>query len=162
MIILVYSVIVLLALASFITANLIKRNRIGTYLFLTIGLLLVLALIVNPFIKSATVKEEEQALVGNYFLDGQASTYNGKPLPAYAGIVLTISPDNTFHISKPIPYLKDTSGKWEYKDDGDISYTECTFGNDDQPIQVSAIPNKWVFSSEVPSGLPDDKIVFKR
>jgi len=115
------------------------------------------------FFKSSLVIDGEKARTGLFMLDPKQSRYDSIDLSTYSNTELHIKPGNTFEIGGKFPLLKKTKGKWQYIDDGDISYTEYQFDGEahSTQMQVSGI-NSWVFNSNFINNSAGNRLVFVR
>jgi hypothetical protein len=124
--------------------------------------LLLIGIIVNPFVKNKMEVDGEKMIVGIYKIDIDSSKFENIDLKDYSDLILTAKSNNTFTINRQAPFFKSITGKWTLKDDGDISFTECSFDIDNKIFQMK---NNvfWSFtSSDLNNGTIKDIIIFRK
>ena len=106
--------------------------------------------------------EGEKNLIGTYQLNIDSSRFHDINLKAYSELTLTVNHNNTFSINKQTSFLKSTTGQWKLKDNGDISFIEYQFENEEYAHQMLEI-SYWTFgSNDLKNSINSDKIIFTR
>ena len=132
------------------------------YIFWTIGCLLLIGILINPFVKNRMERDGEKQIVGVYRININSSRFDNLNLKNYSDLILTAKHNNTFIINKAAPFFKSLTGKWNLKDDGDISFIECSFDYNDKVFQIQN-NELWTFNSyDLNESITSDRIVFKR
>ncbi len=157
------TIILLLTITVFVLGQFFKgKLKLVRYIFWTIGCLLLIGILINPFIKNRMEREGEKQIVGVYRLDVDSSRFDNLNLKSYSDLILTAKDNNTFIINKPAPFLKSLTGKWNLKDDGDISFIECSFDYNNKVFQIQN-NDLWKFDSyDLNESNTNDRIIFKR
>lgn len=132
------------------------------YIFWTIGCLLLIGILFNPFIKNRMERDGEKQIVGVYRIEIDSSRFDDLNLKNYSDLILFAKDNNSFVINRPAPFFKSLTGKWNLKDDGDISFIECSFDYNDKVFQIQN-NELWTFNSyELNESNTSDRIIFKR
>ena len=123
-------------------------------------LVLTISIVINH---SRHNNEEAKGMLGQYKIDLQKSKYHNDSLNKFADLKLTVKDNNTFVFDRGTPLFSSTSGKWDFEDDGDLAFTECTFDNTDKKFQILDGFGTWTFQSDcLTDGENGDVIVFTR
>jgi energy-coupling factor transporter transmembrane protein EcfT len=157
------TIMLLLAIGVFVLGQFFKgKLRWVRYIFWTIGFLILVGILINPFIKNRMEREGEKQIVGVYRLDTDSSRFDNLNLKSYSDLILTVKDNNTFIINRPAPFFKSLTGKWNLKDDGDISFLDCSFDYNDKVFQIQN-NDLWTFDSyDLNENNTSDRIIFKR
>jgi energy-coupling factor transporter transmembrane protein EcfT len=139
-----------------------SKYRVVRYVLWFFASLLLIGIIVDPFMKNKMEVDGEKMIVGIYKIDIDSSKFGNIEMKNYSDLLLTAKSNNTFTINRQAPFFKSITGKWALKDDGDISFMECSFDSDDKIFQIGN-RDLWVFSGyDLKDGKTNDRIVFKR
>ena len=157
------AIMLLLTIGIFVLGQLFKgKLKWLRYIFWTIGCLLLIGTLINPFIKNKIERDGEKQIVGVYRLDTDSSRFDNLNLKNYSTLILTAKDNNTFIINRAAPFFKSLTGKWNLKDDGDISFIECSFDYNDKVFQIQN-NDFWTFDSfDLNESNTSDRIIFKR
>jgi energy-coupling factor transporter transmembrane protein EcfT len=132
------------------------------YILWTISCLLLIGILIDPFVKNRMERDGEKQIVGVYRIDIDSSRFDDLNLKNYSDLILSAKENNTFVINRPAPFFKSLTGKWNLKDDGDISFIECSFDYNDKVFQIQN-NELWIFNSyELNESNTSDRIIFKR
>jgi energy-coupling factor transporter transmembrane protein EcfT len=131
------TIMLLVTIGVFVLGQFFKgKSRWFRYIFWTIGCLLLISIFINPFIKNRMERDGEKQIVGVYRLNTDSSRFDNLNLKSYSDLILTVKNNNTFIINRSAPFFKSLTGKWNLKDDGDISFIECSFDYNDKVFQI--------------------------
>ncbi len=157
------TIMLLLTIGVFVLGQFFKgKLRLFRYIFWTIACLLLIGILINPFIKNRMERDGEKQIIGIYRLDIDNSRFNNLNLKNYSDLILTAKDNNTFIINRLAPFFKSLTGKWNLKDDGDISFIECSFDYNDKVFQIQN-NDSWTFDNyDLNESNTSDRIIFKR
>jgi energy-coupling factor transporter transmembrane protein EcfT len=157
------AIMFLLTIGVFVLGQFFKgKLRWFRYVFWTIGCLLSIGILIDPFVKNRSEREGEKQIVGIYHLDTDSSRFGNLNLKGYSDLILTAKENNTFIINRPAPFFKSLTGKWNLKDGGDIYFIECSFDYNDKVFQ-NHNNDLWTFNSyNLSESNTSDRIIFKR
>jgi hypothetical protein len=139
------------------------KLKVIRYLFWFVSIAF-LGLTISTAVKhSRHNNQEAKGMLGQYKMDLQKSKYHSYSLNKFADLTLTVKDNNTFLFNRATPLFPSTSGKWDFEDDGDLAFTECTFDDTDKKFQIFDGFGTWTFQSYcLTDGENGDIIVFTR
>jgi hypothetical protein len=117
------NIVITITVLLFILTILIS-NKIFRYLFLTISLIFVLLAFSIYYSHNKRVKAIEKKMVGVYMINPVKSDLSRYDIDQIKNLTVTLNEDNTFKLSKEIPFIISNHGTWDYEDDGDIGITK--------------------------------------
>ena len=139
-----------------------KKNKATRITLQILSGLFLVWFIYDSITKNSIERQREKEIVGTYKLNTDSSRFQNINLKNYSDLTLTVKSNNTFFINRQISFFKSTTGRWNLHDDGDISFIEYQFDNEQYSHQLSAY-SYWTFeSNDLKNAQTDDKIVFTR
>ena len=154
----IFFLLVLVIISFFLGLMFFGRLKIIRNVLWTISGLLLLLTIATGISHSLT--DQNSQLVGKYKLNLFNSKFSSLDLKKFSNLTLTVKDDNTFIINRPTPFFPSQTGHWEHTDDGDLAFTECSFG-DKRKFTIMDGIGTWTFeSNNLINGEISDKIIF--
>ncbi len=141
---------------------LFRRNKAVRLSLQILSGLLLIWFIYDLFGKSSIERQGEKEIIGIYKLNADSSRFENIDLKEFPDITLTVKSNNTFIINKQLPFFNTTTGQWNLRDDGDISFIEYQFDNEKYSDQMFPY-DYWAFKSyDLKGATEDDRIIFTK